>query len=123
MQYLFNLPKWILNDTRFHHQPGFEKVNRFTFQKDIGNYKLCMQNQIEKLRDYTNEDYGPLDSFSGCTTLLCQIKDNKKLGLASCGVPGILNEAMNKRLIIFLYSVFLLSMIGPRIRLTSLLRG
>ncbi len=82
-----------------------------------------MQNQIEKLRDYTNEDYGPLDSFSGCTTLLCQIKDNKKLGLASCGVPGILNEAMNKRLIIFLYSVFLLSMIGPRIRLTSLLRG
>ncbi len=39
-----------------------------------------MQNVINTLCDYEDKNNGPMDSFSGCTTLLCQIKDNKEIG-------------------------------------------
>ncbi len=65
------LPNWILHDKQIHQQPSYVKGKTFSNEKDKGNHMLCMQNVMETLHDYVNKNYGPMDSFSGCTTLLC----------------------------------------------------
>jgi hypothetical protein len=74
------LPNWILHDKRFHHQPSFEKKKNFSNKKDKGNHTLCRKNVMETLHDYVDKKYGPMDSFSGCSTLLCKVKDRKTIG-------------------------------------------
>ncbi len=75
-----NLPSWVLNESRFKHQLGYDKISRTSNKLDDGNHLVCIQNQINHLKAYKNEDYGPLDSFNGCNTILCQVKDKKGIG-------------------------------------------
>jgi hypothetical protein len=93
-----NLPSWVLNESRFKHQLGYDKISCTSNKLDNGNHLACVQNQINHLKAYKNEDYGPLDSFSGCNTLLCQVEDKKELGEDLCGVlsGGVLTWAMSR---------------------------